>query len=198
MLALKTISDKYMGQGKNIYCCFVDFKKAFDTLWHEGLLYKLLKKGIGGPFAEIIRTMYDKSEAAIKLSGGITEKFKGNIGVKQSCVMSHPLFNFVINDIHETLDHLDCDPVLLHNLTICCLLFADDIVLLSQTAEGLQNSLDRLCDYCNKWLLTINAQKTQILVMNKQGRCPDLHFTFNNEPLQVVKQYKYLGLLITS
>ncbi len=67
MLALKKISDKYIGQGKTIYCCFVDFKKAFDTVWCEGLLYKLLKKGIGGPFAEIIRTMYDKSEAALNL-----------------------------------------------------------------------------------------------------------------------------------
>ncbi len=120
------------------------------------------------------------------------------MGVKQGCVMSPTLFNFFINDILETLDHLDCDPVLLNNLKIYYLLFADDIVLLYETVEGLQNSLDRLHDYCNKWLLTINTQKTQIPVMNKQGRCPNLHFTFNNEPLQVVKHYKYLGLLITS
>jgi len=199
ILTLKTISDKYLNSGKKVYCCFVDFSKAFDTVWRNGLMFKLLKKGIGGPFGQIIQNMYAKSEMAIKLPTGTTETFMGNVGVKQGCVMSPTLFNFYISDIPDLMDDPDCDPVILHNLRVACLMFADDIVLISESADGLQNSLNKLQQYCEKWMLSINTKKTQVLVMNKQGRClDDLSFTFNQEKLHVVNQYKYLGLLISS
>ncbi len=76
---------------------------------------------------------------------------------------------------------------------ITCLLFADDIVLLSEYAEGLQNSLNKLNEYCNKWLLTVNINKTKVMVIDK-GAC--LYVTLDNETLDVVKEYKYLQLLL--
>ena len=198
MLTIKTISDKYLGSGKKVYSCFVDFKKAFDTVWRDGLLYKLLKKGIGGPFGKIIQKMYDKSFVSIKLPSGLTESFKADIGVKQGCVLSPTLFNIFINDIPETFDST-CDPVLLHDLNISCLLFADDIVLLSETKEGLQNCLERLQDYCDKWLLRVNTKKTKIMIMNKQGKLlDDMKFTLNGDTLETVKYYKYLGLMLNN
>ena len=109
------------------------------------------------------------------------------------------LFNLFISDIPDALNGPDCDPVTLHDLKINCLMFADDIVLLSESADGLQNSLYKLQECCDIWLLTVNTQKTKILVMNKAGRVPNSDtFIFNNSALEVVNQYKYLGLLITS
>ena len=109
------------------------------------------------------------------------------------------LFNLFISDIPDALNGPDCDPVTLHDLKINCLMFADDIVLLSESADGLQNSLYKLQECCDIWLLTVNTQKTKILVMNKAGRDPNSGtFTFNNSALEVVNQYKYLGLMITS
>ena len=199
ILTLKTISDKYLGNAKKVYACFVDFQKAFDTVWHEGLLYKLLKKGIGGPFSKVIQHMYSNTGVSIKLSDGMTESFKSNIGVKQGCVMSPTLFNIFISDFPESLKEVDCAPVKLHDILIRCLLFADDIVLLSESAEGLQNSLNKLEEYCSKWLLTVNTKKTKVLIMNKGGQTLNNHkFTLNNETLDIVKEYKYLGLMLNN
>lgn len=49
------------------------------------------------------------------------------------------------------------------------LLFADDMVVLADTAEDLQNSLDRLYDYCNTWGLSVNTDKSKIVVFRKRG-----------------------------
>ena len=62
MLVLKTIADKYKAANKKIYFGFVDFKKAYDTVWRDGLLYKLLKNGINGKFYNVIESMYQTSE----------------------------------------------------------------------------------------------------------------------------------------
>ncbi len=199
ILTLKTISDKYLGNGKKEYACFVDFHKAFNTVWHGGILYKLLKRGIGGPFGKIIQHMYCNTDISIKLSGGLTNSFKSNTSVKQGCVMSPTLFNIFISNLPEFLKEGDCDPVKLYNMFITCLLFADDIVFLSESAEGLQNSLNKLNEYCKKWLLTVNINKTKVMVINKGGRLHDnLKFTLDNETLDVVKEYKYLGLLLNN
>ena len=92
MLAMKTLIDKYSSAGQKLYTCFIDFSKAFDTVWRDALFYKLLKLGIGGPFAEILKNIYNKSSVQIKLREGLTAPFHDNIGVKQGCVLSPTLF----------------------------------------------------------------------------------------------------------
>jgi hypothetical protein len=70
--------------------------------------------------------------------------------------MSLPLINW-------GRDHTSLKP-------ISCLLYADDIILLSESAKGLQKSLDILKTYCDKWNLKINIGKTKVIVFNKSGR----------------------------
>ena len=59
---LKTIVDKYVlnaNKGDKLFACFIDFKKAFDTVWHKGLFLKLQKAGIRGKIYKVIKSMYD-------------------------------------------------------------------------------------------------------------------------------------------
>ena len=71
--------------------CFIDFSAAFDTVWRNALIYKLVQIGIGGKFLEVICDMYRSVSFAVKLENKITDSFETTVGVKQGCVLS-PIF----------------------------------------------------------------------------------------------------------
>jgi hypothetical protein len=72
------------------------------------------------------------------------------------------LFKLYINDLPDIFDQT-CFPITLDKISINCLMFADDLLLLSETPEGLQNCIDKLNSYCNRWQLSINIQKTKVI-----------------------------------
>ena len=76
---------------------------------------------------------------------------------------------------------------------------ADDIVVFSASAEGLQNGLDSLFVYCQRWKHKVNVMKTKNIVFKKGGILPpNLHFKFNGERLEIVNSFSYLGVDFSS
>ena len=90
-----------------------------------------------------------------------------------------------------------CVPVsfTLNGRRISCLLYADDLILLSETRDGLQKCLDKLHEYCNEWGLTVNTNKSKVMIFNKAGRKNSCQFKLGNEILDQVNEYKYLGVI---
>ena len=76
-----------------------------------------------------------------------------------------------------------------------CLLYADDIILMSNSPTGLQNCLTTTYNYCCKWGLDINYDKSNVMFLNKAGRLYNHKFNVDNVILESVRQYKYLGVL---
>ena len=64
--------NSYIRKGKKIYDCFVDFSKAYDSVWRDGLLYKLIKYKLSSKFTFIIQSIYDNLNLSVKLPYGIT------------------------------------------------------------------------------------------------------------------------------
>ena len=85
-------------------------------------------------------------------------------------------------------------PVSLNTSKINCLMYADDVILLSETPAGLQNSLSHLQKYCTKWGLEVNTKKTKSLIFNNTGKLDTNVFTFNNNNIENVRHYFYLGV----
>ena len=78
-------------------------------------------------------------------------------------------------------------------------MFADDLVLISQTAEGLQNCLTNLQSYCKKWCLTVNTDKTKVVIFNRGGyKISKFAFLLNDNCIEIVQSYCYLGIMFSS
>ena len=197
LLIVRCLFDKYVKlQGRHLYTCFVDLRKAFDTVPRAKLFFTLLKDySIGGNFLKIIQQIYTENQIFVKLSDGLLQPFYTTVGVKQGCVFSPILFNLFINKICGIFDK-SCDPVQLNNDDINCLLWADDLLLVSKSPTGLQHSIDKMQTFYDSLGLEVNIKKTKIMVMNKSGRKLDKSFEFklNGVALEITDQYQYLGL----
>ncbi|MGH0125042.1 UNVERIFIED_CONTAM: hypothetical protein FKN15_043951 [Acipenser sinensis] len=139
---LHTLIDKHVNQNKKkIFACFIDFKKAFDSIWHEGLFYKLIQSGVGGKVYDIIKSMYTENKCGVKIGNKRTLFFSQGRGVRQGCSLSPTLFNIYINELATVLEQSAASGLTLHDTEVKFLLYADDLVLLSPTEQGLQQSL---------------------------------------------------------
>ena len=105
LLTLKNVVKKYVTIGeKKLYTCFVDFRKAYDSVWHKGLFDKLEDNHFSGKLLDLIKDIYRKTECAVKVNDSITEYFKYSKGVRQGCPLSPILFNIYVNDIFKFLN----------------------------------------------------------------------------------------------
>ena len=116
VLTIRTLVDKYVhNHNEKIYACFVDFKKAFDSIWHVGLLYKLLQINVGGCFYNLIKSLCSNSTCFIKLGQNQTRPFQYARGVRQGCILSPLRFNLFINNIPFSFEETLSDPFVLPN-----------------------------------------------------------------------------------
>jgi hypothetical protein len=129
IFVLKCIIEQAKANKKPIYACFVDLKKAFDTVWRAGLFYKMLVvHKISPKFIRVLHNMYGKLQGIVKVNGQISKPFNINVGLRQGCNISPHLFNIYVNELPELLRQARCDPVLLHNKKVNILMYADDML----------------------------------------------------------------------
>ena len=117
--------------------------------------------------------------------------------MKQGCNLSPTLFNIFINDIPNLFNSKSCDPVKLDDSELSCLLYADDLVIMSESESGLQHCLQKLESYTRKWKLQVNLKKSKILIFGtqSQGRLfISSKWCFGDKQLDCVEEYTYLGL----
>jgi hypothetical protein len=105
---------------------------------------------------------------------------------------SSTLFNIFINDLHKLVDAL-CNPALFGDITMNCLLYADDLIVVSQSHAGLQQAMDKLEGYCTSWYIRINVSKTRFRI-TKGGKPHTCEITYQNDKIEQVTYFKYLGI----
>ena len=198
-IILHSLIQKYcFMKGSRLYSCFVDFSKAFDTIPRGLLFKKLANYGIKGNFFNILKNMYINDSICIKVDNKLTNCFRVNQGVRQGCVLSPLLFNLFLADLPEFLLSPTCQPAKLNDQKpLGCLVWADDLILLSESDEGLQNMLYNLGSYASINKLRINSDKTKSIIFNKTGRLIRSAYKLADTFIHTTNSYKYLGCLVT-
>ena len=184
-------------QGLNTYTTFVDFSKAYDRVPRTHMWYKLSRIGLKGNILNALQAMYSNVKCSVRINNDLGNAFKVGCGLKQGCVASPLLFNLYINDLVTEINALD-KGIKINNTKVSMLLYADDIVLMSNCARDLQNMLHTLHTWCERWGLCINPTKTKVLHFRpKSHKITSFEFKCGNKVLETVHKYKYLGLWFT-
>ena len=178
--------------GKEVRMVFLDAAKAFDKVWHKGLIFKLRQKGVSLNFAHFFQSYLTGRKQCVVLNDKTSNPLNIEAGVPQGSILGPLLFLVYIGDITEGIKS-DIN------------LFADDTSLLDiiddpdLSAKRLNDDLERLHIWSSKWLVTFNLAKTEVVTCSNK-RSPENHPTLflNNNPLNEVFSHTHLGLCFTS
>ena len=156
-------NDKY-----NLFCCFVDFRRAFDTLPRTNLWNRLEELKVpSGMRAAAIR-LYENVIAKFKTNEGWSKNIKCNIRVKQGCPLSPTLFGIYIYNLEGCLEEVGCADTILAGIVVILFLYADNIVLLAWCPSDLDKKLRLLKDFCSTMGMTVNIQKKIMIIKSKK------------------------------
>ena len=180
------LCEKYLQHQQDLYHVFIDFKKAFDRVWHAALWATMRHFNINN--------LYDKATSAVYVNNSIGDWFRTTIGVRQGCVLSPTLFNIFLERIMTDALNDHERTVSIGGRNITNLRFADDIDGLAGREEEPADLVERLDKTSTTFGMQINAEKTKLMTNNTNGFSTDIRV--NGEKLDCVNRFKYLGSII--
>jgi hypothetical protein len=201
IFVLMACVQKQFALNRKLYVAFIDFEKAFDSI-NRNLLWPILdKNGIKGKLFRCIKSMYSNVKARVRSGAKLTPYINCSAGVKQGDNCSPVLFSLFINELAIEIINNGRHGVtfLMDNFELFILLLADDLILVSETVIGLQTQLRNLHRASMSLGLTVNMEKSNIIVFRKGGYLAARErWVYNGMIMPVLNIYKYLGIYFST
>ena len=192
---LRILCEKYLQHQQNLYHVFIDFKKAFDRVWHAALWATMRKYNISANLVCTIEQLYDKATSAVQMNGSIGEWFRTTVGVRQGCLLSPTLFNIFLERImSDALEEHD-GKVSIGGRNITNLRFADDLDALAEEEQELEALVESLDKTCTRYKMEISAEKTKLMTNSANGIQREIKV--KGQKLGTVTSFKYLGAVVS-
>ena len=177
---------------RDMYMCFIDYKKAFDCVDHERLWVILRAMGVPVHLIVLLKRLYTNQEATIRTEFGETDIIDIGKGVRQGCILSPLLFNIYADNImREALEEWESG-ISIGGRMVTNLRYAEDTTLLAGTNEDLIELVERVRRASDKAGLYMNAGKTKVMTTGDIGEV-----TVDGKDIEVVTKFVFLGALIT-
>ncbi|KAK3567185.1 hypothetical protein QTP86_012120 [Hemibagrus guttatus] len=180
IFALRILMEKYRDGQRELHCVFVDLEKAYDRVPREELWYCMRKLGVAEKYVRVVQDMYERSRTVVRCAVGQTEEFNVEVGLHQGSALSPFLFAIVMDQLSEEV----------RQESPWTMMFADDIVICSESREQVEENLERWrfalerrgMKYKRHLSTTSNSQtpnstmaKTKELSKDTRNKIVDLH-----------------------
>ena len=208
VFVLNELINIYLHKKTKLFCCFIDYQKAFDKINRTALWGKVIENGINGKLLRVIYNMYESAKSCVKQQTMVSGIFACNMGVRQGENLSPLLFALFLNDFERSLsgkyDGLttfrDLSRILGNEdieffINMYTLLYADDTLVFAESPEQMQLALDEVANYCDNWGLSINQTKTKVVIFGKGLLRTNFHFKIGNMEIGTQSDYTYLGIV---
>ena len=180
------------GNGSTVSIALLDISKAFDKISHYMLYLKLLRRNVPRSFIDILCCWYKKCLVSVRWNNVFSPAFQLHAGVRQGGVLSPMLFAVYIDDIISELSIRGLG-FSLHGCFIGCLLYADDMLLISHSYSMLQIMLDVCCTVMYSLDLKFNVKKSVLLRIGSRFNSLCTPLKLDGQVLTSVTECKYLG-----
>ena len=172
---------------------FLDMSKAFDRVWHEGLIYKLRTLGVSGKLLLLFQSFLSDRKQRVVLNGQYSDWLNIKAGVPQGSILGPLLFLVYVNDLPK-------------NLKSNVKLFADDVSLFSVvedpiiSANDLNHDLIKINECAYNWKMSFNPdplkQAVEVLFSKKRNIITHPDLIFNGNKLTRFNSHKHLGMIL--
>ena len=186
------IFSEALDKQKDVRLVFCDISKAFDRVWHPGLLSKLSKVGIVGKLLLWFQNYLSDRSQRVVVNGQESSWGSITAGVPQGSVLGPLLFLIYINDITDVVEHSQVR------------LFADDTILYlfvdnpATTAEALNEDLRHITEWADNWLIKFSPSKTKSMRLSRKHKLASPPLTMGGTILEEVKSHKHLGVTLSN
>ena len=172
----------------------MDYQKAFDSVDHVQLWRRLVKLGTTGKLLNVIKSMYQQIKSCVRFNEETSDSYKCFKGLVQGEALSPLIFSLFVNDIELDLIH-DGTTMQLNEINLFLLMYADDTVLFAESSEDLQKMMDALLYWTREYKLTVNVNKTKVVIFRSSWQIENVSFYYNGNLVEIVNNFSYLATL---
>ncbi len=169
IFVLRTVVELRKKQGLKTVVTFLDVKKAYDTVWREGLWKKMRGYGITERLVRWCELFYKKVEAAVVTGHGRTEWFEVEGGLRQGSALSPLLYSIFMMDLVEELEE-DGDGITVGESYCGMLMFADDMAMMAESDKEMDRMLETADKYSKRWRFRFNEKKSNCHGGNRERK----------------------------
>ncbi|KAK3512201.1 hypothetical protein QTP70_000471 [Hemibagrus guttatus] len=186
IFALRILMEKYRDGQRELHCVSVDLEKACDRVPREELWYCMRKSGVAEKYVRVVQDMYERSRTVVRCAVGQTEEFKVEVGLHQGSALSPFLFAMVMDQLSEEV----------RQESPWTMMFADDIVICSESREQVEENLVRWRFALERRGMKVSGSKTEYMCVNEREGSGTVRL--QGEEVKKVQEFKYLGSTVQS
>ena len=196
IFSLRQVHEKCWDSGVTLYQVFVDFKKAYDSIYREVVEKILVETGVPCKLAKLIQNTIDQTSYRVRVNGRLSTPFTSNAGLRQGDSLSPTVFNIVLDWVIRRAQ-INSNAYLFRN-NEQTLAYADDIGFISTNRRIIEENITKLVESAKTVGLELNNEKTEAMITGRKAKEQAEAAGGSIKGFKIVDSFKYLGAIFNS